>query len=207
MAVSSSVGSADSDDRSRFERLILENRSRLIKFLSYVYKTRGRDFIDTVAANAESRAWEMFSSFNPERGTFIAWIICMAKHAAVKELKSRHSGLEFSIEGLAESGMVPAVDGPSERYDTAELRRRLWQAVRALPPPVRFPFILYACDDYSIAEIGRKLGKSKTAISYRIDCARRFLSRRLGLGWNGRGSGTDWAKGDEIDGPCDDCAA
>lgn len=206
MAVSSLVGLADSDDTSRFERLILDNRSRFLNFLSYVYKSRGRNFIESVAQAAESRAWMRFGSFDPDQGSFITWLIRLARHEAKEEIRRWHFDTELSMEGLAESGFEPAVDGPSECYDTTELKRRLWQAVRELPKPVRFPFILHVCDGYSLARVAERLHLGKEKVRYRVNQAKRLLARRLGRGWNCHGFGIDWTGRNDDDGSDDLCA-
>jgi RNA polymerase sigma factor (sigma-70 family) len=193
MGISRSVGSADNDDVARFEQLILANRPSLMQYLKSAFGFRGIDFVEAVRCGTESRAWEKFSSYDPKRASFITWLIWLARHVAWEEVGFWRYGTEFSMEGLEESGLVPAVDGPVNRHEAAKLNAALWQGVRSLPPEVRFPFILHVCDGYSLAEVAARLGLTKETVRYRVNLARRLLARRLGRGWFGQGFGTDWA--------------
>jgi len=200
MGVCSLVGAADDGDVGRFEQLILANRAQLKRFLTMVYRSRGRHFIECVECGTESRAWEKFSYYDPERGSFISWLICLARHVAGEETRLGRFNTEQSMEALAESGRVPAVDGPANRHEAAELKRALWQAVRCLPKKIRFPFILCDVDGYSRAEAARRLKAGEEAVRYRLNQARRMMRRLLSMTWISHGSGTDWVKNREEQG-------
>jgi len=193
MDVRTLVLNAQAGDLGSFEQLILMHRSRLTQFLWSAYGFRGPDFIEEVAQGTECRAWLKLSSYDPKRASFITWLIWLARHVAWEEVGFWRYGTEFSMEGLEESGLVPAVDGPVNRHEAAKLNAALWQGVRSLPPEVRFPFILHVCDGYSLAEVAARLGLTKETVRYRVNLARRLLARRLGRGWFGQGFGTDWA--------------
>lgn len=66
-------------------------------------------------------------------------------------------------------------------YESSE-ESAVYHAVMELPPKYRIVIHLYYYEDYSVAEIGKILGKSDTAIQTRLYRARNLLKKSLGEG-------------------------
>lgn len=66
-------------------------------------------------------------------------------------------------------------------YESSE-ESAVYHAVMELPPKYRIVIHLYYYEGYSVAEIGKILGKSDTAIQTRLYRARNLLKKSLGEG-------------------------
>lgn len=66
-------------------------------------------------------------------------------------------------------------------YESSE-ESAVYHAVMELPPKYRIVIHLYYYEGYSVAEIGKILGKSDTAIQTRLYRARNLLKKLLGEG-------------------------
>ncbi len=73
----------------------------------------------------------------------------------------------------------PGAPIPAEVAESAEFQRALARILGRLPEAWREPFLLHACDGYSLREVADFEGASVADVSWRIDRAREFLRAAL----------------------------
>src|SRR5206468_4808826 len=113
-----------------------------------------------------------------------SWIYRIAANAAYEKLRGRRGKDEVSWESLlpafdADGHLVePGHDWTHSVEDPAvqaEVRRRLREAVEALPPEYRTAFVLHDMEGLSNPEIAELLGISLPAAKSRVHRSRLFL--------------------------------
>lgn len=117
-----------------------------------------------------------------------SWIYRITANAAYQKLRARRGKDEVSWEAL-----LPSFDAGGHLVDTgsdwtasvedpalaAEARRRLMEAVDALPADYRTAFVLHDMEGFANPEIAELLGISLPAVKSRIHRSRLFLRQRL----------------------------
>lgn len=117
-----------------------------------------------------------------------SWIYRIAANAAYQKLRARRGREELSWEAL-----LPSFDSDGHLADPgqdwtqgfedpalqAEARRRLEEAVRALPPEYRTAFVLHDVEGLANPEIAELLGISLPAVKSRVHRSRLYLRDRL----------------------------
>jgi len=75
---------------------------------------------------------------------------------------------------------VPSLDSPSVDSERAELRRRLWTALRSLPQDLETVVVLHDLEGFKHGEIAQALGIPEGTCRSHLSKARRLLRERLG---------------------------
>jgi RNA polymerase sigma-70 factor (ECF subfamily) len=123
--------------------------------------------------------WRALPSFRGESSekTFVMRI---ATNRALSHLASRIAEKGTSPLSAAESGDVPSLaPGPDEMAARMQTARRLQQAVRDLPLPLRQVLVL-AFEGLSHEEIARVLGLTAGNVAVRLHRGKGLLRRALG---------------------------
>lgn len=101
-----------------------------------------------------------------------AWLMTVTANKCRDLLKSlTYKFLYYSVS-LEEANLI---------YETPE-ESAVYHAVMELPPKYRIVVHLYYYEGYSVAEIGKILSRSETAIQTRLYRARKLLKKSLGEG-------------------------
>ena len=101
------------------------------------------------------RCWKGIDRFQPSRGSFTSWLLTMAHHRGVDELRSRRSKQqqrEVSDEHLA------WIASSDPELDDAMLRDEVRGALDALPPPQREVIMLIFWGGLTRQEVAGQLG-------------------------------------------------
>src|SRR5262245_14592599 len=80
------------------------------------------------------RCWRSIERYHPQRGSLAAWLLAIAHHRAIDELRSRRGKdvrRELSDEALE------ALAAPDSGYDAALLHGEVEEALQLLPPAQR----------------------------------------------------------------------
>jgi RNA polymerase sigma-70 factor (ECF subfamily) len=166
-----------------FRALVKRYRSRIMNLVSRFINDRDR---------AEEISQEVFLRVfrNRERyrksGKFSTWIFTIAVNLTKNEIRSRvrHKGT-FSLDALEEEtgGQgLPFPDTsplPDEDLSRGEIREKVAEALRKLPPRYREAVVLRDVEGMSYEEVGQILGIPGGTVRSRINRARLMLKERL----------------------------
>jgi len=189
-ALVAGLGAADTDAALVFVR----------RFQSRVYGValaivRDPQAAEEVAQDAFVRAWRYSSSFDPRRGAAAAWLMAIARNAALDHVRARgrrldQPGLEPILEPNLESnlessglfGDLPASDEPPNAHEELSA---VAGAVRSLPPDQRETLMAAAYYGFSAREISEAwevpIGTVKTRLRLAVHKLRDELT------WERRG--------------------
>jgi RNA polymerase sigma-70 factor (ECF subfamily) len=115
------------------------------------------------------RRWERVGKYDDPG----AWVRRAVANRAISRLRrlGREAAALIRLAGRGSSAI-----GPMEPEDEA-----FWAAVRALPPRQAKAVALHYLDDLSVADVGRILGCSESAVKTHLHRGRRALAEALGL--------------------------
>ena len=129
--------------------------------------THDRALAEDIAQEAFLRAWRAASTFDPRRGSVLAWLLTITRNLGIDALRARRSlpietaDLELLVARTLE-GQLP--DGAAGRVETLAAGDRL----RALPPEQARAVVLAVVGGRTAAEVaaheGIALGTAKTRI-------------------------------------------
>jgi len=125
-----------------------------------------------------------FKSLNGFRGqsSFFTWIYRIAVNRTLNHLKKHRR--EKDREELTDNvqpagGAVAAVWSPESNSLTEELRRKLEEAIEALPLLYKAPFQLVVFQGMSHGQAARLLKCTENTVSWRMFKARKMIQERL----------------------------
>jgi RNA polymerase sigma-70 factor, ECF subfamily len=142
---------------------------------------RDPDDADDVVEDTFYQAWRQASRYQPARGAVSTWIVTIARSRALDRLRSRRR--------LREEPLTPVMvldeltDGvnpdPATGAEDAELRERVVEAIRALPPEQREVLELAYYGGLSQTEIAERTGQPLGTVKTRTRLAAQKLRERL----------------------------
>lgn len=171
-----------------FEEVYRDHSQRILNVL-YRFTPReqvARDLLQDVFV----KVYENMSSFQ-QRSQISTWIYRIAVNHAMNYLKRERRTLWMDLmdekvadllshERIEIPGIGPQdVDRPDEALERKELSGFIRDAVSALHPKYKVPFVLFRDEQLSYAEIAEVLEISLSAVETRIHRARKMLIRRL----------------------------
>ena len=126
-------------------------------------------------------AWSNASSFDPKRGSEIAWLITMARSRGIDRLRSRARRGQREDGAAREISRGPAnVDSSDDFVYIKELRAAVVDAMRELPAEQRSALELAYFEGLSQSEIATRVGAPLGTIKTRILLGMKRLRERLG---------------------------
>jgi RNA polymerase sigma-70 factor (ECF subfamily) len=139
---------------------------------------RDRGAAEEAAQETFVRAWRHASSFDPRRGKVAAWLLTIARNAALNMLPSR------GIEPVDPDALVGLVQSRSERGGASEADEdgSLREAVRRLPEGQRRVLVLAAFYGYTAREMSDMDGVPLGTVKSRIRAGLLKLRSDLGVG-------------------------
>ena len=137
---------------------------------------RDRGAAEEAAQEAFVRAWRHASSFDPRRGRVAAWMLTIARNAALNMLPSR------AIEPVDPDALVGLVRSRSEGASEADEDGSLREAVRRLPEGQRRVLVLAAFYGYTARELSDMDGVPLGTVKSRIRTGLLKLRSDLGVG-------------------------
>jgi RNA polymerase sigma-70 factor (ECF subfamily) len=137
---------------------------------------RDRGAAEEAAQETFVRAWRHASSFDPRRGKVTAWLLTIARNAALNMLPSR------GIEPVDPDALVGLVQTGSEHGGAdADGDGSLREAVRRLPEGQRRVLVLAAFYGYTAREMSDMDGVPVGTVKSRIRTALLKLRSELGV--------------------------
>jgi RNA polymerase sigma-70 factor (ECF subfamily) len=170
------VAAAKDGDREAFDQLVKATYQDAYT-LAYRLTGNEEDARDVVQ-DAYLRAYRSIRRFRGD-AAFSTWMYritanCASTHLA-KRTKARHEELPDDAQVVDER---PEID-PAQRTDGEFERRRIAEALQALPPDMRAVVVLRDVYDLPHEAIAAELGITEGAAKVRLHRARRKLRERL----------------------------
>ena len=128
-------------------------------------------------SEAAMRVWEGIERFDPERGSWNAWLTAVTRNTALNSARRalRHSGLEELREDAPSPG-----PGPEEELIRRERQAALENALKRLSARDRTLFYRKYFYLQSTAQIASELGLTERAVEGRLYRLKKQLRRMLG---------------------------
>jgi RNA polymerase sigma-70 factor (ECF subfamily) len=134
---------------------------------------------EEVLLDVYMKAWKYAGSYSAARGTVHAWLVTMARNAAIDRIrrcKAQQRTLSYDMELTPER--VSDEGSPEQQVSMAERRRRVQQVLRELPAEQREALLLAFFGGLTHAELAERLGEPVGTVKSRI---RMGLTRLRGL--------------------------
>ena len=158
-------------DPAAFEPIV-ERYQRLL-FTVALRMLGDRDEANDAAQNAFVKAYQKLDTFDSSR-RFFSWIYRILLNECLNFRRDRHQHEPLTPE-------LASVGGPVELLETAERRRRVQAAVRALPVEQREVIVLRHFAELSYEAIAEILRVPAKTVKSRLHTARQRLSQMLAL--------------------------
>lgn len=139
---------------------------------------RDRSLAEDVTQSAFLRAYERIGGFDAGR-PFGPWFMKVVINDAVKTAARRERTLPLGENVAPPTWLLDPEPGPQDLAEEAEARRRVWEAIKKLPPAQRALVVQRYFLDMSEAEMARDEGSPPGTIGWRLHAARKALSRML----------------------------
>ena len=158
----------------------------------YAARRVGRDLAEDVTSEVFAAAVRSAATFDPERGTPIAWLMGIATNVLARHWRTEHRHLE-TLEQVGSDPLttakVPAFDGA---VIDAVHARAVASVLAEMPAADRDTLTLFAWADLSYDEIAAALDVPVGTVRSRIARARERVRDRLGdKSWEVEGDGHD----------------
>jgi RNA polymerase sigma-70 factor (ECF subfamily) len=126
-----------------------------------------RQDAEEVVLDVYMKAWRNAATYDPQRGTPMAWLILMTRSAAIDRLRQRAARPDLRGGAALPETAAPGPD-PEQSVGDAERRRRICGALAALPAEQREAVELAFYSGFTHAELSARLGQPLGTIKTRI---------------------------------------
>jgi RNA polymerase sigma-70 factor (ECF subfamily) len=162
----------DEDLEREFELRLRESSTLAFRVAFAVL--RHREDAEDVAQEALTNAYTRFRQLR-DRDRFRAWLVRMTWRLAMN--RRRADTRRISRESDHTDG-PPEVNG-EDALAVQERRRRLWQAIDALPEKLRVVIVLAGVEGHDTREVGLLLGLKQGTVKSRLFLGRQRLKELL----------------------------
>ena len=159
-------------------RNIIEENKGLIKAI--IKKITG-SYNDDIEQEVYIKTWKNIDNYK-ESGKLKSWIATITANVCRDYFKSssyKQNLREVRDEGVLENKAVLA--SQEKIIDAKKRQKMILKAVDDLPYKMRKVVVLHEFEDFSIAEIAKKLGEPEGTIKSRLFNARKVLAEKLKL--------------------------
>jgi RNA polymerase sigma-70 factor (ECF subfamily) len=163
-------------DPTAFATLYARHRESVFRYLR-ARSTNDDDALDLTAATFE-RAFVAIATYRPLGAGFSAWLLRIARNAAIDTSRRRRARPVPAT--LREAEGQPAQDDPESTAIASDDHRRLRELVRALPEPQRDALALRYSVGLTARQIGAVIGKNEEATQKLITRALSDLKEAYG---------------------------
>lgn len=140
-----------------------------------------RGIAEEITQDVFLRCWNSIDRYQPQQGSLTAWLLAIAHHRAIDELRSRRNKTlrrEVDVDTIAP---LPVFD---PRFDEALVRDEVRESLSVLPPAQREAIELIFWRGYTRREAADKLGVPigtlHTRLRLGMDKLRQALDRLFG---------------------------
>jgi RNA polymerase sigma-70 factor, ECF subfamily len=166
-------------DEDAWESLVHSFAGRIFA-MSYHYTGR-RDEAEDLTQEIFIRIFQNLGSFRAESGTFVHWVLRLSRNLIIDRFRHtrhlRQHGGSAELETLhIEDHGTPC---PRRKFEQAEARRILDEALRALPPETQEAVILKDLQGMGYQEMAEVLGVPEGTVKSRLHRGRLALAQSL----------------------------
>ncbi|HTL99055.1 MAG TPA: sigma-70 family RNA polymerase sigma factor [Holophagaceae bacterium] len=145
-------------------------------------KSLDRSAAEEITQDVFLALWTRAASFDPGRGPLKPWLLQIAHHRIVNELRARSRRPQGSLDaGLSVEELLAHDKGPDEAVWREYQRSALQEALRALPRDQRQALSLAFFDELSHEEVARSLQVPLGTAKTRIRSGLQKLGSRLSM--------------------------
>jgi RNA polymerase sigma-70 factor (ECF subfamily) len=117
---------------------------------------RSRDLAEDVMQDSFILIWRHAQSFDPRRGTAMAWLARIVRNQCFDQMRRR--GREASLDDAVMQNWEDPAPGPADLTALSRDARRLWGCLDELDDGPRKSMILAYYDGLTFAEVASRLG-------------------------------------------------
>lgn len=129
-------------------------------------------------------AWRAASSFDPSRGSVIAWLIVATRSRSIDRLRSRKPAATSTPDGPDPMAGIAAVDDVEATSAAREWEAQCRSAIGALPPEQRQALELAYFDGLTHTEIADRTSAPLGTVKTRIRLGVMKLRESMGSYWS-----------------------
>lgn len=164
-------------DIGGLEVLVKKHQVRALRAAYLI--VRDRALAEDVVQGAFVRTYERIGGFDPGR-PFGPWFMKVVVNDAIKAASRRERSVSFqSADDDPSIRLVDQAMGPPELAEESEERRRVWAALKKLPPSQRAVVVQRYYLGMSEAEMSDSGSSPPGTIKWRLHAARKRLSELL----------------------------
>jgi RNA polymerase sigma-70 factor, ECF subfamily len=160
--------------REEYEGLVRAWHGFVYRYLYWL--CHNRDLAEDLTQETFLRAWRGLPSRSSGRCADRAWLIVIARRAAVDHARQRRVQA-LSLQDVPD--LADSEPSPAEQLMRHEANRQLHQAVRSLPAAYRMAVVLTKVEALSTAEAARAMGVPQGTVKWRVARGLRLLRERL----------------------------
>ncbi len=164
-------------DEGAFEELVTMHYQSVYK-LAYRFLSDSPEAED-ITQEVFFRVYRASKTYSP-KAKFSTWLYTITKNLCFNELRKKRSVNIFSIEDEMLPELPSMEDSPVSKLEDAEVKKRVLDAVRALPANLRIAILLLKYHGLSYEEVAEVLGCTVNAVKLRVHRAKNFLARSIG---------------------------
>lgn len=110
---------------------------------------------DEVVQDVFFQIWRWPGKWNPDKGSFVSWLLTVARHTAIDQQRRRKRLIDMPIDTMDTLDMLPS---HSSAQQTSDRRRLLKQLLKKLPTEQREVVMLAFLREMTHTEIADELG-------------------------------------------------
>jgi RNA polymerase sigma factor (sigma-70 family) len=147
-------------NREAFRRLYDRTAPKLLGVILRMRQDRGA--AEEILQEVFLRIWQNAARYTPEAGSAMGWLIAIARHRTIDELRRRTPDIAApGLEGPDPMERIPDPVDAAGRLATADALR---QCLGRLAPEARDCIMLAYCEGWSREELGQRFGRPANTI-------------------------------------------
>ena len=162
-------------DRSAFEKLVTKYQKTVI---NTAFRYTGNPAVaEDLAQDVFIRMYRAASAYRPE-ARFRTWLFTIVRNVC-SNYRQRQGKEDQQVDPSVDPSYSIGPHNPEEDLIQSEKKKKVRDAVRALPESLRLPLILHQFNHMTYDEIGKVMDISLAAVKIRIHRARLALMKEL----------------------------